>query len=256
MLRGEAACRYGRAADLWAVGVVAYVLLSGRMPFSPSTYLKSCLATLTFRAEIWQGVSPEAVSFVSTLIQLEPNKRLSAAEALRHTWLQAIQTSTPTTVDPNLLLRTPEFLRELRASNNFAEQWDHNQRLSASALIRSTSKGRAKQPSPSVASMAGMSLGGVGPLVGTPDHGAWLATERASSAPCTPGGKPGPSLATRHGASTHELPAVASSSTMPPPPASMPQPQSSSAPASFTFQRRAGSSLTQMPTVLGKQPSR
>ena len=83
VLRGQAACSYGRAADMWSVGVVTYVLLSGTMPFNPSSYL-TCLGQVVFREEHFGLVSAEARDFVSQLLSLDPSRRPAAAQALQH----------------------------------------------------------------------------------------------------------------------------------------------------------------------------
>lgn len=82
---------YGSKADLWSLGVVAYEMLSGRKPFEGS-HTKSVLYAIldgryTFPAKQWQYISVEARDFISRLICIDVNKRLSAREALQHPWI-------------------------------------------------------------------------------------------------------------------------------------------------------------------------
>ena len=83
--------RYEREVDLWACGVIAYVLLSGTMPFDPSKYEDHLAAepfVVRLPDEHWAGVSADARDFVLRLLQLDPDKRPRAREALAHPWLQ------------------------------------------------------------------------------------------------------------------------------------------------------------------------
>lgn len=84
--RDVAPCSYHCEVDIWAVGVIAYVLLSGSMPFNPSTYLKQELS-VSFPDELFAEVSDEGVDFVGALLEPEPSNRLSSERALQHSWL-------------------------------------------------------------------------------------------------------------------------------------------------------------------------
>lgn len=82
---------YGTKADLWSLGVVAYEMLSGRKPFEGS-HTKSVLYAILdgrwgFPAPEWNDISDEAKDFISSLICIDVTKRLSAEEALQHTWI-------------------------------------------------------------------------------------------------------------------------------------------------------------------------
>lgn len=84
-------CSYNRRCDLWSTGVIAYVLLSGEMPFSADCQKQTLrdirAANYSFSGEAWAGVSPEAQDFVRGLLQLRPEDRPSAEQALQHHWL-------------------------------------------------------------------------------------------------------------------------------------------------------------------------
>ncbi len=82
--------QYEREVDMWSVGVVAYVLLSGAMPFDPAHYADT-LQGEGFKVmlvdEQWRGVSGPAKDFVLQLLQLEPQTRLKVEQAMQHPWL-------------------------------------------------------------------------------------------------------------------------------------------------------------------------
>lgn len=82
---------YGSKADLWSLGVVAYEMLSGRKPFEGS-HTKSVLYAILdgrwgFSSPEWDHISNEAKHFISSLICIDVNRRLSAADALQHPWI-------------------------------------------------------------------------------------------------------------------------------------------------------------------------
>ncbi|CAB9519881.1 MAP kinase-activated protein kinase 2 (Fragment) [Seminavis robusta] len=88
---------YDEKADIWSVGVITYLLLSGETPFG-GCYENECLAAVrqsilsgsfSFEpADIWCHVSPIAKAFVSRLLNVDPELRPTAKEVQRDEWLQ------------------------------------------------------------------------------------------------------------------------------------------------------------------------
>lgn len=85
--------KYDRSCDLWAVGVVSYIMLSGYPPFNgPSDYdvQQSILrGDLAFERDIWQNLSIASRDFVNKLLCMDSSKIMSAEEALRHPWISS-----------------------------------------------------------------------------------------------------------------------------------------------------------------------
>eukprot|EP00180_Rhodochaete_pulchella_P001409 Plantae.Rhodophyta-Rhodochaete_pulchella.ctg222.p1 GENE.Plantae.Rhodophyta-Rhodochaete_pulchella.ctg222~~Plantae.Rhodophyta-Rhodochaete_pulchella.ctg222.p1 ORF type:complete len:441 (-),score=60.39 Plantae.Rhodophyta-Rhodochaete_pulchella.ctg222:1132-2454(-) len=82
---------YGPAVDMWGCGVLLYIMLSGKMPFYGRDDLE-CLRRIahgvySFPMREWRNISPDAVSLVKALLQLDPKKRLTAGACLLHKWL-------------------------------------------------------------------------------------------------------------------------------------------------------------------------
>lgn len=83
---------YNSSVDMWALGVVAYMLLSGRRPFhhqdrhEKARMIKT--APLKFEARVWDEISQDGKDFCSALMQKKPGDRLSASEALEHPWIK------------------------------------------------------------------------------------------------------------------------------------------------------------------------
>lgn len=79
-------------SDLWSLGVVTYVILSGASPFLDESVEETCLnicrLDFSFPDDYFQGVSQEARDFVCLLLRTEPNKRPAPSVCLQEPWLR------------------------------------------------------------------------------------------------------------------------------------------------------------------------
>ena len=77
---------YSTEADVWSIGVIAYILLCGSRPFWARTESGIFRAVLKadpiFDEPPWPSLSDEATNFVKRLLNKDPRKRMSAAQAL------------------------------------------------------------------------------------------------------------------------------------------------------------------------------
>ncbi|XP_032302729.1 death-associated protein kinase 2 isoform X1 [Coturnix japonica] len=95
----------GLAADMWSIGVITYILLSGASPFLGETKQET-LANITavnyeFDEEFFSNTSDLAKDFIRKLLVKDPRKRLTIQEALSHPWITTHQLKEETKVEEN-----------------------------------------------------------------------------------------------------------------------------------------------------------
>jgi calcium/calmodulin-dependent protein kinase I len=83
---------YDQQSDMWSVGCIVYLLLSGNLPFlgrsQKELFRKIIVGRFDFKDEIWNNISDGAKDLVTKLLVLDPDVRLSAKKALLHPWLK------------------------------------------------------------------------------------------------------------------------------------------------------------------------
>nr|XP_057904883.1 myosin light chain kinase, smooth muscle isoform X2 [Doryrhamphus excisus] len=87
------------ATDMWSIGVICYILLSGESPFQGSSDADT-LALVTaaqweFDEESFEEITDEAKDFISSLLEEDPRRRMACEDALTHPWMAAFDSEDP-----------------------------------------------------------------------------------------------------------------------------------------------------------------
>lgn len=85
---------YNRSLDMWSVGVIMYVSLSGTFPFNEDEDINDQIqnAAFMYPASPWSQISSGAIDLINNLLQVKMRKRYSVDKSLSHPWLQEYQT--------------------------------------------------------------------------------------------------------------------------------------------------------------------
>uniref|UniRef100_A0A2K5K0Q6 calcium/calmodulin-dependent protein kinase n=1 Tax=Colobus angolensis palliatus TaxID=336983 RepID=A0A2K5K0Q6_COLAP len=90
---------YGKPVDIWACGVILYILLVGYPPFwdedQHKLYQQIKAGAYDFPSPEWDTVTPEAKNLINQMLTINPAKRITADQALKHPWVCGRQSSAP-----------------------------------------------------------------------------------------------------------------------------------------------------------------
>ncbi|ESW13501.1 hypothetical protein PHAVU_008G201900 [Phaseolus vulgaris] len=111
--------KYGPEVDIWSIGVMLYILLSGVPPFWAETengiFHAILRAHIDFTSDPWPSISPAAKDLVRKMLNADPRQRLTAYEVLNHPWIKEDGEAPDTPLDNAVLNR----LKQFRAMNEF-----------------------------------------------------------------------------------------------------------------------------------------
>lgn len=111
--------RYGPEVDIWSIGVMLYILLSGVPPFwaeSEHGIFNAILrGHVDFSSDPWPSISPGAKDLVRKMLTSDPKQRLTAFQVLNHPWIKEDGEAPDTPLDNAVLSR----LKQFKAMNQF-----------------------------------------------------------------------------------------------------------------------------------------
>lgn len=113
--------KYTQAIDLWSLGCVLYIMLCGDVPFAgknmQETRERIAEGKVEFSSAVWDQVSDRAKSMVKGLLEMDPEKRLTAEQALQHPWMIEQQL-------PSTKLETRKSLKLTMSSSDLVTLFD------------------------------------------------------------------------------------------------------------------------------------
>lgn len=85
---------YNRSLDMWSVGVIIYVSLSGTFPFNEDEDINEQIqnAAFMYPSNPWKEISSDAIDLINNLLQVKQRKRYTVDKSLQHIWLQDFET--------------------------------------------------------------------------------------------------------------------------------------------------------------------
>ncbi|XP_048513356.1 calcium/calmodulin-dependent protein kinase type II delta chain isoform X15 [Athalia rosae] len=82
---------YGKPVDIWACGVILYILLVGYPPFwdedQHRLYAQIKAGAYDYPSPEWDTVTPDAKNLINQMLTVNPSKRITASDALKHPWI-------------------------------------------------------------------------------------------------------------------------------------------------------------------------
>lgn len=110
--------KYSWQADLWSLGVILYILLSGMPPFYGDTETQIFKMILKGEVDLqsapWPNISSQAKDLIRKLLVQNPSKRLTSSEALQHEWLREHQVVSDVPLDSVVVTRIRQFAANSR----------------------------------------------------------------------------------------------------------------------------------------------
>ncbi|ETN67602.1 mlck, drome [Anopheles darlingi] len=117
--------------DIWSIGVLAYVLLTGYTPFGgetkQETFLNITKCSLTFPEDMFEGVSSEAIDFIRRALRIRPRERMTVDECLAHPWM--VESPAPITQQPQAQQQDEKHLSSHDEMNGCSTDDRHTEEL-------------------------------------------------------------------------------------------------------------------------------
>ncbi|CAG8490881.1 4296_t:CDS:2 [Diversispora eburnea] len=124
---------YGKPVDIWSIGVILYTVLCGYTPFwgeNQKALFDSILkGVYDFDNDYWSGISDEAKDLINKMLEYNPDKRITANDALQHPWFlkKAINVIQSVTRMRKLNDNQPQSPQQYNKGNN---NYDHMNTIS------------------------------------------------------------------------------------------------------------------------------
>ncbi|KAH7649150.1 calmodulin-domain kinase 1 [Cryptosporidium bovis] len=117
--------KYDEKCDVWSIGVILFILLSGYPPFGGQTdqeiLRKVEKGKYTFDSPEWRNVSEGAKDLIKQMLQFDSQRRISAQQALEHPWIKEMCSKKESGVELPSLANAIENMRKFQSSQKLAQ---------------------------------------------------------------------------------------------------------------------------------------
>ncbi len=104
---------YDEKCDIWSIGALTYIMLSGEPPFKGKSnneiFMKIIKDPIKFNPYKWNNLSENSKNFIKLCLNKDPQKRPNAVEALGHVWFNSIEISSPKNITQDILNNIKNF---------------------------------------------------------------------------------------------------------------------------------------------------
>lgn len=117
--------KYNEKCDIWSCGVILFIMLVGYPPFSGSTTSELLenvgKGKFSMKNPCWDNVSEPAKDLLKKMLEFEPNKRISAQEAIEHPWIINIKQKQITNIDKDYFSSVLKNIKDFNAKEKLQQ---------------------------------------------------------------------------------------------------------------------------------------
>mmetsp|Transcript_3608 Transcript_3608/g.12670 ORF Transcript_3608/g.12670 Transcript_3608/m.12670 type:complete len:516 (-) Transcript_3608:3228-4775(-) len=108
---------YGPPCDIWSIGVIMYIVLCGRPPFfgrTESAVFNNIMKARSrleenFKRDPWPNITNEAKDLIRKMLNMDPQARITASQALAHDWIRKDGVAPDIPLDVNVVQSLKDF---------------------------------------------------------------------------------------------------------------------------------------------------